>query len=920
MIQDNADLTRWNRAGLAKFRYISGNAATYLDLLREGLESGFPDWKPSPFSEAVDESEKDRLERLIDQYLAARGDLTWEISRSFARCAHVLCEHLDAYANEGYLRTATQWDNVRRLVAMLDYHPAPPASAATWQVLKVKDGLSGTVEAGFQLKYSPPDGDPPVIFETLEDLDVDAALNSVRLSGWNRATGNLSGATWLIGEDADVTAGQTGLIVAGKNARVVTVTAISEPDSETGLVELTLDENVPTSWKKADAILLLSPKSVRRPRLNGTGVVQLIKPSGIVSGEMVAWKDRDDKWIFAKVSEADSMEIAFEGSQPESGDVLYRMVPVEEKDSSTNKFAFPGSFRMAARESGGSVEMIGTDAMDPVKDDDEVLRYYTLKNNSGISRVYHVPTEAEPAGSVAAGAEEYEFDGDPGDLKSGQWIVATLGSEDLPGKIIRITEQEDSFILKIELQEKKEKRAPSGSIREEVVRPERMSRNARLVRISGPFELEARPEGYDRNETGVSGSLLHLDGGLPAGLVRGKALILEQENGERDGFQNPLKVTVKSLNQDAGTIVIDPAIASADGFTRGNLVVRGNVAHAGHGESKPAKVLGSGDASQSHQVFQLKVDGISFVQDTTMPSGYRADIDVQAGARTWTQVATLNDSGPADPHFTVRLDEDGFIRIQFGDGINGRRLPTGSSNVKVTYRKGNGLSGNLPPDSLAKAVKPHYLIDSVRQPLPSAGGNDLEDVDSLRENAPAAVLTLGRAVSLRDYARLAGSQSSVWQAVAIERPGRRRGRGRVEIVVVPAGGGGIENLKESLTSTIQAHALPTVDVEVLAYEPYPFNVAVELRIQSDAFVPEEVVSAAATALGDTFSLQNRKLGQDLFLSEIYRVVEAVTGVENSICILNADSSVQRLESGERGVVYLDPDLSVIDIEWKEYAP
>ena len=60
---------------------------------------------------------------------SARREYAWEIMRAFARAAHVLLGHLDAYANEGYLRTATQWDNVRKLAAMVNYQPAPAASA-----------------------------------------------------------------------------------------------------------------------------------------------------------------------------------------------------------------------------------------------------------------------------------------------------------------------------------------------------------------------------------------------------------------------------------------------------------------------------------------------------------------------------------------------------------------------------------------------------------------------------------------------------------------------------------------------------------------------------------------------------------------------------------------------------------------------
>ncbi|MCP3953169.1 MAG: hypothetical protein GY697_13265, partial [Desulfobacterales bacterium] len=201
----DTDLTRWNRAGLRRFRYINGNAAEYLETLRFLLASQFPDWEKvqtlgsagqenGPDGEADPENrESDRLSRVLAQYHDERRDWAWEISRTFSRACHILTEHIDAYANESCLGTATQWDNVRKLVEMLDYHPAPPASASTRLVLTIKQGKQGTMKKGFQVKHKPPQGGPPVIFETLEEMAMDAALNELRLKNYNQSRSVISG-------------------------------------------------------------------------------------------------------------------------------------------------------------------------------------------------------------------------------------------------------------------------------------------------------------------------------------------------------------------------------------------------------------------------------------------------------------------------------------------------------------------------------------------------------------------------------------------------------------------------------------------------------------------------------------------------------------------------------------------------------
>jgi len=214
-MSERPDLTRWKRAGLSRFRYVDGNAVTFLEALRKQLWQRFRDpagvdhrwetlsqqtipqegqeneyrWDLLPRKRTIPEreSDADRRVRSIRQYREQRPDYGWEITRALSRSLHVLTEHLDAYANEGYLQTATQWDNVRRLVHMLDYHPAPPASAQTPLVLIAKDGKRGVVPKGFQVKNQPSAGEAMAVFESGESLEIDAALNALKLKHWDRS-------------------------------------------------------------------------------------------------------------------------------------------------------------------------------------------------------------------------------------------------------------------------------------------------------------------------------------------------------------------------------------------------------------------------------------------------------------------------------------------------------------------------------------------------------------------------------------------------------------------------------------------------------------------------------------------------------------------------------------------------------------
>lgn len=892
------DLTRWNRAGLTRFRYVDGNAVTYLEELRRALAERFAGRWPAVEAEAAgSETHGERLARLRHQYDRERGDWGWEIARALARACHVLTEHLDAYANEGYLATATQWDNVRRLVATLDYRPAPPASAVTRLVLEAEG--QGTVERGFQVRHTPPEGGPPVIFETLESLEVDPALDGLRLAGWNRSVTALGGAAaaaspWTAAPGSGISAGQVGVVVREDVPSAAAAVVVDEVDSASGGLTLKSAAAEPAwpSWPRGQATLLVGPRFVRRPRLNGPDVVAFAEPHGLAAGDVAAWRESGG-WRFARVREGDDRAVCLEDAAGPPPDAeVFRALAVARGDRG---LLLPDGYRAAARPSSEGYVPLTSDDVHVEK---SAAGSYQRLLDDTVAEVFVVPAATAAAGRTAtvAPAEPFVFDGKPGGLASGQWTVADDGERLRPLRLATVEEREDGFLLSFATA------APD-----------------RVVRLYGRFEHLLRPRGWGRNDTPLAGGPLVLEAAVPGLLVPGRTVLVERESAK--GFRDARPGEVRRVEPGSRTVelALSPPLAAEDGFTLGNTVVRGNVALAGHGEARPEKILGSGEATRSRQRFVLAEEGVSFVADPTQPSGVRADVDVRVAGRTWEQVASLRESKPADAHYTVHMTEEGHLAIEFGDGRHGRRLPTGAGNVRAGYRLGSGLAGNLAAGSLQEAVRPHRLVASVRQPLAATGGNDMESTRSLRENAPASVLALERAVSAADFANLAVRQSNVWQARAFSRP---TGLGRevsVEVVAVPAGGGTLGALAKTLADSLRAHALPGVEVRVSDAARLAFDLEVTVRVKSAEHDPAAVVREVRRALLAAFSLERRRLGQELFLAEVYQVVEGVAGVESSRCVVDGDAALRRREAADSEVYYLDPAASEISLRSEEWT-
>jgi hypothetical protein len=899
-----ADLTRWNRAGLARVRYVDGNAAVWRARLHAALAARFPAW---PLPPADDD---------------ARADWGWEIARAFARSTHVLTEHLDRYANEGYLGTAGEWDSVRRLVAMLDYAPAPPASASTPLALDAK--AAGTLAAGLQLKHSPPDGGPPVVFETLEDLELDPALNALRARGHDRNPQPLTGRVLALETRVEeLAAGQPLLLEDERDGslRAYLIDEVRQLDDHT---ELAVSPPLAASLMRGHTLVHLLPRERLAPLgpvpAGAVAIERVLHlaapPAGLLPNEVVYVSDGVNAY-HRRVTHLRATALVLDralGPLDTRQASVGRPVQVsvsrisERLDGAIVALALAGDWsrlagaRVAHREAGqvANYEVMAADYRAPVPGD-PASGYTTLR----LSR---------PAGEPVLANPQHLLVPPPG---AGPWATDSYIAKDhghLPRELVTPLPKHAAV------------GAPAVLVmgaqlawgRLEAIALDRDAGEARLAaawadrgggdwylaasRLHAGFKLQARLHGWQHNATPLAGRLVPLAGSAPAALAPGRKLIVE---GGGEAQLSSLVEVQPSAQGDALLLADDlPA-----GTTYATLLLSANVVRAGHGERRPAKILGNGDAIRSRQRFVLAEKDVAFVADRSQRAGVAAAITVTVDGQAWDQLSTLNEAAPEARAYTVRLDEDGLLEIGFGDGVHGRRLPTGSGNVRVEFRVGTGLAGNLAAASLTRPAKPHPRIAAVRQPLPATGGNDREPVESLRRAAPATVLTLERAVALADFEHLVASHASVWQARAFRRPAPGTRGARVEVVVVPAGGGALApELAEELRAYLAARALPGVRIRVSRYTPRALELAAALGVDASLGEPETILAAARGALLAAFALETRSIGDDAFLSAAYATIENVSGVVNSrIGIFATDTTPglqRRIGAGPAELLYL----------------
>ena len=405
-------------------------------------------------------------------------------------------------------------------------------------------------------------------------------------------------------------------------------------------------------------------------------------------------------------------------------------------------------------------------------------------------------------------------------------------------------------------------------------------------------QSEALPLAEEPVTEEVSGSTLELEA-LYDGLESGRWVIVSGERTDiLDEFENPVPgVQASELVMLAGvTQNFDPNLPGDETHTtltlanelaytykRATLKIYGNVVKATHGETRQ-EVLGSGDASQTLQTFTLKQSPLTFTSAPT-PSGIESTLVARVNDVRWPEVEGLIWLDPNGRGYITKTDDDAKTSLIFGDGQHGARLPSGTENVKATYRFGIGKPGNVNAQRISLLATKPLGVKSVINPLPATGGADQEGRDQARENAPLAVMALDRLVSVQDYADFARTFAGVGKASAI-----RLSDGRRELVHVTIAGA--DDIPIAETSDLyqnlrlafrQFNGDPFQPVNLAVRKLKLLVIVAKVRLLAD-YEWESVEPKIRQALLDTFSFARRQLGEDVVSSQVISTIQAVAGV------------------------------------------
>ena len=381
-------------------------------------------------------------------------------------------------------------------------------------------------------------------------------------------------------------------------------------------------------------------------------------------------------------------------------------------------------------------------------------------------------------------------------------------------------------------------------------------------------------------DTPVGGEVIELDGWIE-GLYAGQKLIVRGEDAEFAGVRQSEPAVIDRvdyLTDQEGFTRVTLFNALQHSYVRTSVIIHGNVALATHGETI-SEILGSGDPRRPWQHFELRQGPLTYVASANPDdAGARSTLELRVDGVTWREIPHFYGAAPEARGFVTHQDDDARTTIAFGDGRTGARPPSGVTNIRARYRKGLGSGGNVRAEQISLLLTRPLGVKDVLNPLPASGGADPESLADARDNVPLSVRTLGRVISLADYADFARAFAGIAKAhAAWVWNGQRR---VVALTVAGDGGAAVDPngpLHANLLAALAAAGDPAISVTLLSYRPGLARINARLKLDPD-HAAETVLAAADASLRQRLSFTARTLGQPVVASAVVAWLQSVPGV------------------------------------------
>jgi len=300
-------------------------------------------------------------------------------------------------------------------------------------------------------------------------------------------------------------------------------------------------------------------------------------------------------------------------------------------------------------------------------------------------------------------------------------------------------------------------------------------------------------------------------------------------------------------------------------------------ANAVQGELVTIEYTSTGESEQEYTI-----------NDTAVENTH---LDVYVDSVEWSLVTSFIDSVNTSEEYIVTHNLDDTLTVSFGDGVNGE-IPVAGKIISLQYVQSSGVTGNVYNASLITTINSTIYDEdgdtvtgiSVTNEDVFLGGDDEEDIEEIRYEAPRVFATGDRAVTKADYIAILENYAGIVTAnvwgEAEESPPNYDYFNKVSITILlqewqdPS-----TDFKTELTDYLETKAQLTVKYEyVTADQILVVPTFTSVKVLT-GYTLSNVQSAVENAVEEQFELgDTTRLGVSKRLSDLISLVDDVTGV------------------------------------------
>lgn len=257
-------------------------------------------------------------------------------------------------------------------------------------------------------------------------------------------------------------------------------------------------------------------------------------------------------------------------------------------------------------------------------------------------------------------------------------------------------------------------------------------------------------------------------------------------------------------------------------------------------------------------------------------------------------------SGNVNPLDNLDNYITGNLKVNLSTYLNNTSLgaiPRNNTTIFIKYRVGGGKDSNLGVGVISSIDDVEFFVDGpnssinsqviqslrVNNITPSVGGADQPTIEEIRQMISYNFAAQNRAVTLNDYKSLIENMPSLYGAPAKVNVIEEDNKIKIKILSYDDNG----NLTNVVSNTLKNNILNYLSkykmindyIDILSGDVIDLGLEVDLLVNKNNN-STEIVKNVINNISNYFKIENHKMGEALFIGDLFKIIGDVNGVVN----------------------------------------